>query len=535
MSQKKKNLKEESKIHKIKFDKLENDNENLLKEINDLKKKIKNLKKENFGERRLLIRKYKTKMINLKIKTKKIFILLKNLENIEILKIDKKNKKVLHLCLNNVMNLSNVKQKMNNSLENIEKENKELKIENLGYLSELKFCEFNYKSSLIKIDDLKKEIVEKNKVLNDLRKKIFEFENNLVEQNEKFKKKIKILKMKKDSEGEKLKYEFDIIKDNFENKIHLLLQKIENKNEKIDEIEKINLEKITILKKEFQEKIESLTKNLKYLNKKELEDKINEISEKNKNKLIRLKNVYEEKMILLSNKKTQVSEFLRKKLKDVKEIITRLEIDTKKKNLLLKEKEDLIKLLKEDLTSINSNLKKKTIDKENEILNIKTDNKNALNILKIKNKNLMENFLDDISNEYERKFINLDQKISKINTNYKIQIQKKIEEIKEIKNLINIRPSKNEDLIYIKNLNLNLKLKEEKLFALKKQMQFFKLELINREKNYNEVFGANPNVGVYIPTKDLRGNAFKHKTSNKIGSKNKFLIKNNTENFTNLY
>jgi len=30
-------------------------------------------------------------------------------------------------------------------------------------------------------------------------------------------------------------------------------------------------------------------------------------------------------------------------------------------------------------------------------------------------------------------------------------------------------------------------------------MKFYKLNLINREKNYNEVFGVNPNVGVYKP------------------------------------
>ena len=30
-------------------------------------------------------------------------------------------------------------------------------------------------------------------------------------------------------------------------------------------------------------------------------------------------------------------------------------------------------------------------------------------------------------------------------------------------------------------------------------MKFYKLELLNREKNYNKVFGANPNIGVMDP------------------------------------
>lgn len=30
-------------------------------------------------------------------------------------------------------------------------------------------------------------------------------------------------------------------------------------------------------------------------------------------------------------------------------------------------------------------------------------------------------------------------------------------------------------------------------------MKFFKLELINRENNYNKMFNSNPNVGVLNP------------------------------------
>lgn len=30
-------------------------------------------------------------------------------------------------------------------------------------------------------------------------------------------------------------------------------------------------------------------------------------------------------------------------------------------------------------------------------------------------------------------------------------------------------------------------------------MKFFKLELINRETNFNKVFNANPNIGVLNP------------------------------------
>jgi hypothetical protein len=36
-------------------------------------------------------------------------------------------------------------------------------------------------------------------------------------------------------------------------------------------------------------------------------------------------------------------------------------------------------------------------------------------------------------------------------------------------------------------------------------LQKFKLELVNREQNYNKVFGSSPNVGVMDPTAKTRG------------------------------
>ena len=33
-------------------------------------------------------------------------------------------------------------------------------------------------------------------------------------------------------------------------------------------------------------------------------------------------------------------------------------------------------------------------------------------------------------------------------------------------------------------------------------MKFFKYELVNREKNYNGLFNANPNIGVLNPLED---------------------------------
>ena len=42
-------------------------------------------------------------------------------------------------------------------------------------------------------------------------------------------------------------------------------------------------------------------------------------------------------------------------------------------------------------------------------------------------------------------------------------------------------------------------LKEEELKKANENLKWFKLEIVNREGNYNKLFNANPNVGVLNP------------------------------------
>lgn len=62
-------------------------------------------------------------------------------------------------------------------------------------------------------------------------------------------------------------------------------------------------------------------------------------------------------------------------------------------------------------------------------------------------------------------------------------------------------PSREEDTELIKHLQSELANKEEALKKTYEDMKFYKLELINREENYNKVFGATPNVGFLNPFK----------------------------------
>ena len=61
------------------------------------------------------------------------------------------------------------------------------------------------------------------------------------------------------------------------------------------------------------------------------------------------------------------------------------------------------------------------------------------------------------------------------------------------------RPSRPEDTDLIKTLQDEVLAKEAAIKKAAEDMKFYKLELINREQSYNNMFGNNPNVGVIMP------------------------------------
>ncbi len=73
------------------------------------------------------------------------------------------------------------------------------------------------------------------------------------------------------------------------------------------------------------------------------------------------------------------------------------------------------------------------------------------------------------------------------------------EEYNQLKLLFDDRPSREEDLRLIQKLQALLEQREDELKKAWHQLKFFKLELINRENNFNKLFNANPNVGVLNP------------------------------------
>ena len=69
----------------------------------------------------------------------------------------------------------------------------------------------------------------------------------------------------------------------------------------------------------------------------------------------------------------------------------------------------------------------------------------------------------------------------------------------ELQELYENRPSRPEDLELIRQLQEEIVQKDNALKKAAEDMKFYKLELINREENFNKMFGTNPNVGVINP------------------------------------
>lgn len=86
-----------------------------------------------------------------------------------------------------------------------------------------------------------------------------------------------------------------------------------------------------------------------------------------------------------------------------------------------------------------------------------------------------------------------------------MQIQMLQQRCQELQDLYDSRPSREEDLERIAQLENELDERTAQVKKLMDDMQFYKLELTNRENNYNKVFGAAPNIGIMNPVAAKKG------------------------------
>eukprot|EP00927_Polykrikos_kofoidii_P017576 TRINITY_DN18020_c0_g1_i2.p1 TRINITY_DN18020_c0_g1~~TRINITY_DN18020_c0_g1_i2.p1 ORF type:complete len:1107 (-),score=322.83 TRINITY_DN18020_c0_g1_i2:160-3327(-) len=87
-----------------------------------------------------------------------------------------------------------------------------------------------------------------------------------------------------------------------------------------------------------------------------------------------------------------------------------------------------------------------------------------------------------------------------------MQIDMLQKRLQEMQDLYDSRPSREEDVNKIAMLEAALLEKEDHVKKLMEEMKFFKLELVNREQNYNKVFGAAPLVGTMNPVTSAKKN-----------------------------
>lgn len=65
-----------------------------------------------------------------------------------------------------------------------------------------------------------------------------------------------------------------------------------------------------------------------------------------------------------------------------------------------------------------------------------------------------------------------------------------------MQDLYEIRPSRPEDLEMISDLEEQIVVKDAFIKKQEDDMKFYKLELINREQSYNQMFGTAPKIGM---------------------------------------
>ena len=92
--------------------------------------------------------------------------------------------------------------------------------------------------------------------------------------------------------------------------------------------------------------------------------------------------------------------------------------------------------------------------------------------------------LEDMQNEFSNASNLMNEKYSQLNDRFM-----------ELQDLYEQRPSRPEDLEMLRDLNDQIVQKDAFIKKQEDDMKFYKLELINREQSYNQMFGTTPSVG----------------------------------------
>jgi len=231
-------------------------------------------------------------------------------------------------------------------------------------------------------------------------------------------------------------------------------------------------------------------------------DEIDEIKLQYKNQISDLN-----KEILSVKERTQIKEA------KLNEKISELNSQLEKSKTSIKEIELNTKNIKDENITLHKELELKVTDvlqaRSEANLEIKRREEEIrkaceCEINEIEAKNLRSK--QEVVNEFNRATALLRDKINHLNL-----------EIEELEDRYERRESREEDIEMIVNLKLAVEQKEEQIQQIMVDTKYYKMELVNRETNYNKVFNSNPNVGVLNPraaTKKKKNGSMKVPSAN---------------------
>ena len=113
---------------------------------------------------------------------------------------------------------------------------------------------------------------------------------------------------------------------------------------------------------------------------------------------------------------------------------------------------------------------------------------------------------DEITDKYENTLSSLHvQHVAELNkmsgewSEQKDQFQNEIDNLRihleDTEEKFRSRPSRDEDIVFINQLQEKLHQQEMLCQQLNDEKKYYKLELVNREENFNKIFNNSPNVG----------------------------------------
>lgn len=158
-------------------------------------------------------------------------------------------------------------------------------------------------------------------------------------------------------------------------------------------------------------------------------------------------------------------------------------------------------LLKSEFKEAKSSYELEHQSLVDEIEQLKFIHQEEVNQLNAAHASKLSELVTKVKQDCTDRLANITSKFTNLKASYSAVLFRKDGDIREITNQYNNRPSKRDDLVAMENYKREIAENKQEINKAKEQMKFYKLELINREKNYNQIFGANPNIGVLNPLK----------------------------------